>query len=374
MEVKLSTWNQYFKGEITRIRSDGTYDVYFPADKTTEKNIKERELKNNRGNDDEVRSSRSGRTSSRKKRAKRKGDSVEVKLPTWNQYFKGEITRIRSDGTYDVYFPADKTTEKKVKEECLKRDEEEEEEEEDEDSTRNSTKKRREGDSVEVKLPTWNQYFKGEITRIRSDGTYDVYFPADKTTEKKVKEECLKREKNEGRSSSSRSSSSSKKRSTGTLKRLRTFYSRAVKKGRARDYRDIFETMDSNRDGAIDTREFYRAMRDIGFDVEREEVNALIDDYDLNNNGRIEWKEFLRLCAVRGDDDDDDDDDKESRQSVVRRGSGHRVDDRGADRGESFRFVVFALFIDLEFGFLVFWFFGFLVFWFFGFLFLLPYL
>jgi hypothetical protein len=193
------------------------------------------------------------------------------------------------------------------------------EEEEDEDSTRNRTKKRREGDSVEVKLSNWNQYFKGEITRIRSDGTYDVYFPADKTTEKKVKEECLKREKNEGRSSrSSRSSSSSKKRSTGTLKTLRTFYSRAVNKGRARDYRDIFETMDSNRDGAIDTREFYRAMRDIGFDVEREEVNALIDDYDLNNNGRIEWKEFLRLCAVR--DDDDEDDDEEGRQSVVRRG------------------------------------------------------
>jgi hypothetical protein len=246
VEVKLSTWNQYFKGEITRIRSDGTYDVYFPADKTTEKNIKEREIKNNR--DDEVRSSRSGRTSSRKKRVKRKGDSVEVKLSNWNQYFKGEITRIRSDGTYDVYFPADKTT------------------------------------------------------------------------EKKVKEECLKREKNEGRSSrSSRSSSSSKKRSTGTLKTLRTFYSRAVNKGRARDYRDIFETMDSNRDGAIDTREFYRAMRDIGFDVEREEVNALIDDYDLNNNGRIEWKEFLRLCAVR-DDDDEDDEDEEGRQSVVRRG------------------------------------------------------
>ena len=73
-----------------------------------------------------------------------------------------------------------------------------------------------------------------------------------------------------------------------------------------------------------------------GFDVDREEVKELIDDYDLNNNGRIEWKEFLRLCSIRDDDDDDE-------GGRIRRGRGHRDGrddrdgrdgDRGGDRGD----------------------------------------
>jgi hypothetical protein len=56
-----------------------------------------------------------------------------------------------------------------------------------------NNKKKAEGDTVEVKLAKWNQYFEGEITKIRSDGTYDIYFPLDKTTEKRVPAEEIKK-------------------------------------------------------------------------------------------------------------------------------------------------------------------------------------
>jgi centrin-3 len=308
VEVKLSSWAKYFKGEIERVRSDGTYDVYFPADNTTETGVSVSEIKGGNDDDfeDDVKSSRG-----REKRKRKKGDKVEVKLSSWSKYFRGEIERVRSNGTYDVFFPADNTTEKGVSESEIKSNDSDDDDFND-DVRSSRTKKRgggrkKEGDEVQVKLSNWNKYFKGEIKRVRSDGTYDVYFPADRTTEKRVKEIEIKSEEDDeddDRSSRNRRNGN-KKRSLETLRTLRRFYSRAVKKGRARDYRDIFQTMDSNRDGAIDSREFYRAMKDIGFDIDRNEVNDLIDDYDLNNNGRIEWREFLRLCALNDDDDDD---------------------------------------------------------------------
>ena len=52
----------------------------------------------------------------------------------------------------------------------------------DRDSDRDSSsKKRREGDRVKVKVAGWTKYRRGKITRINSDGTYDIKFDKDRT-------------------------------------------------------------------------------------------------------------------------------------------------------------------------------------------------
>ena len=33
-----------------------------------------------------------------------KGDAVEAKLKGWTKYYKGKITRVNRDGTYDILF------------------------------------------------------------------------------------------------------------------------------------------------------------------------------------------------------------------------------------------------------------------------------
>ena len=43
--VKLKGWNYYFDGSITKVKSDGTYDIYMEEDKTTEKNVSEKYIK-----------------------------------------------------------------------------------------------------------------------------------------------------------------------------------------------------------------------------------------------------------------------------------------------------------------------------------------
>merc|ERR1712166_1068398 len=43
-------------------------------------------------------------------------------------------------------------------------------------SSSSSKKKRREGDRVKAKVDGWSKYFSGEITRVNSDGTYDMKF------------------------------------------------------------------------------------------------------------------------------------------------------------------------------------------------------
>ena len=43
-------------------------------------------------------------------------------------------------------------------------------------SSSSSSRSRREGDRVEAKVAGWTRYYKGEITRVNSDGTYDIRF------------------------------------------------------------------------------------------------------------------------------------------------------------------------------------------------------
>merc|ERR1712166_709717 len=113
----------------------------------------------------------------RKKR--REGDRVKAKVAGWKVYYKGEITRVNSDGTYDIKFE-DGEKKRGVTESQIEGGDEDKDKENDRDRDRDSrsstTKKRREGDRVKAKVDGWSKYFGGEITRVNSDGTYDMKF------------------------------------------------------------------------------------------------------------------------------------------------------------------------------------------------------
>merc|ERR1712166_74331 len=109
-------------------------------------------------------------SSSSSKKKRREGDRVKAKVDGWSKYFGGEITRVNSDGTYDMKFD-DGERKRGVKETQIEGGED------DRDSRSSSTsKKRREGDRVKAKVDGWSKYFSGEITRVNSDGTYDMKF------------------------------------------------------------------------------------------------------------------------------------------------------------------------------------------------------
>ena len=106
----------------------------------------------------------------------RQGDKVKAKCTGWTKFYAGEITHVNSDGTYDIMF-IDGEIKRGIEHSQIEGGSDD-----DRDSDRDSSsKKRREGDRVKVKVAGWTKYRRGKITRINSDGTYDIKFDKDRT-------------------------------------------------------------------------------------------------------------------------------------------------------------------------------------------------
>ena len=159
VEAKVAGWTRYYKGEITRVNSDGTYDIRFD-DGERKRGVRADQIKGGSSDRDE----RSSGSSSH-----REGDRVEAKVAGWTRYYKGEITRVNSDGTYDIRFD-DGERKRGVRADQIKGGSS------DRDEGSSGTSSHREGDRVEAKVAGWTRYYKGEITRVNSDGTYDIRF------------------------------------------------------------------------------------------------------------------------------------------------------------------------------------------------------
>ena len=159
VEAKVAGWTRYYKGEITRVNSDGTYDIRFD-DGERKRGVRADQIKGSSSDRDEGSSGSSSH---------REGDRVEAKVAGWTRYYKGEITRVNSDGTYDIRFD-DGERKRGVRADQIKGGSS------DRDERSSGSSSHREGDRVEAKVAGWTRYYKGEITRVNSDGTYDIRF------------------------------------------------------------------------------------------------------------------------------------------------------------------------------------------------------
>ena len=63
MEAKVAGWTRYYEGEITRVNSDGTYDIRFD-DGERKRGVRDDQIK---GNDDRSSSSSSSRSPTRRR-------------------------------------------------------------------------------------------------------------------------------------------------------------------------------------------------------------------------------------------------------------------------------------------------------------------
>ena len=61
------------------------------------------------------------------------------------------------------------------------------------------------------------------------------------------------------------------------------------------DILDAFVEMDTNGNGYLDAAEIKRALVKIGEKVDSEEVQALINEADINGDGQVDYKEFAKL-------------------------------------------------------------------------------
>ena len=69
------------------------------------------------------------------------------------------------------------------------------------------------------------------------------------------------------------------------------------------EYKEIFNIFDQNKDGYIKSSELGNMMRLVGCNPTEAEVKKLMQCYDKNNNGTIEFDEFITMLSSRKQED-----------------------------------------------------------------------
>ena len=59
------------------------------------------------------------------------------------------------------------------------------------------------------------------------------------------------------------------------------------------NYMDTFQTLDKSGDGYITSDEFQEVLRMSGFRASRSDLQALMERYDRNRDGRVSYSEFV---------------------------------------------------------------------------------
>ena len=65
------------------------------------------------------------------------------------------------------------------------------------------------------------------------------------------------------------------------------------------EIKEAFDLFDTNKTGTIDYHELKVAMRALGFDVKKPEVVDLMNEYDREGTGSIEYPDFLDIMTTK---------------------------------------------------------------------------
>jgi len=329
VEARYKGGSKYYKGRISRVNRDGTYDIKYD-DGDAEFMVRKSSIKSL----ERARSSRSP-SKSRNRRGDpesmsddsssgqhKVGDKVEARFKGGAKYYKGKIARVNSDGTYAINYD-DGDREPRVKASMIKgKPSRSRSRTRDEDIETTDGGLLQKGDRVEARYKGGRKFYKGVISRVRPDGSCDISYD-DGDSEMRVRPADIRplsasspKHRRSSSPSKRRSSSPSKRRSSSrrrggdsssgsdsgsdddtqqVLKLLSSVLKRAVADGTLRNYRDAFDAFDRNGDGVISHSEFSRSLKKLRVDVTRSQLRTILDKLDKDGDGRICYNEFIKL-------------------------------------------------------------------------------
>jgi hypothetical protein len=167
---------KWYKGKIVRDRGDGTFDIdYYDGEKEM------------RVPEDLIRSLEAERTRAAPRRARlEEGAKIEGNYRGKGKWYKGKISRERSDGTFDIAYD-DGESETRVPEDLIRLLDDESA------GSRGAGRKARIelGVKVEGNYRGRGKWFKGKITKERLDGTFDIAYD-DGESEMRVHEDMIR--------------------------------------------------------------------------------------------------------------------------------------------------------------------------------------
>ena len=74
------------------------------------------------------------------------------------------------------------------------------------------------------------------------------------------------------------------------------------------EIKEAFDLFDTDSGGSIDPKELKAAMTSLGFEAKNQTIYQMISDLDADNNGQIEFPEFLNMMTARMSDKDSKED------------------------------------------------------------------
>ena len=70
------------------------------------------------------------------------------------------------------------------------------------------------------------------------------------------------------------------------------------------DIKDAFDSIDSDGSGYLEVEELKLAMKALGIDNGKDDINRILEDMDRNKDGQISYDEFLNLLTLEITDKD----------------------------------------------------------------------
>ncbi|CAM9249705.1 unnamed protein product, partial [Sphacelaria rigidula] len=156
---------KFFKGNITRVNSDGTIDITYDDGDKDERGVPVKNIRS-------LNTSASPRSSGGGASAILKGDRVEARYRgRGSKFYKGKIIRVNSDATFDIDYDDGE------KELCIDAEHVRSlESARPKRGGRTSGRMPQEGDKVEANYRCRGRYYKGRIDRVNKDDTFDITY------------------------------------------------------------------------------------------------------------------------------------------------------------------------------------------------------
>jgi len=70
-------------------------------------------------------------------------------------------------------------------------------------------------------------------------------------------------------------------------------------------YQEAFALFDTDGDGTITSQELKKTLESLGVTITLDEVRDIINEFDLNGDQKIDFREFVIMMVMNNDSDDD---------------------------------------------------------------------
>ncbi len=88
-------------------------------------------------------------------------------------------------------------------------------------------------------------------------------------------------------------------------------------------FREHFNLFDVDHNGRITLKELGTALRSIGYTPDEKELHQIIDDFDANGSGTIEFEEFVNVAVKRMSEPLSEEELKDAFAMFDKNGNGH---------------------------------------------------